>query len=136
MPRRRGRSRGSSRHWAARWRRCSRSTLPAGRSRRPQELAPQTAPGATHAFHLYVVRTAQPEALAAHLLAQGIQSARHYAAPIHRQPAYRDILRAKSLRNVERLYETMLSIPIYPELTDREVHRICEALSSWRAGGK
>ena len=102
----------------------------------PHVLAPQTAPGATHAFHLYVVRTAQPEALAAHLLAQGIQSARHYAAPIHRQPAYRDILRAKSLRNVERLYKTMLSIPIYPELTDREVHRICEALSSWRAGGK
>ena len=102
----------------------------------PHVLAPQTMPGATHAFHLYVVRTSHPDALAAQLLAEGIQTARHYATPIHRQPAYRDILRAKSLRNVERLYEQMLSIPIYPELTDQEVDRICEALSRWRAGGK
>ena len=55
---------------------------------------------------------------------------------MHRQPAYRAIARAKSLRNVERLYERMLSVPIYPELTDHEVDRICEALSRWRAGGK
>jgi dTDP-4-amino-4,6-dideoxygalactose transaminase len=101
----------------------------------PHVLAPETAPGATHAFHLYVVRTSRPDALAAQLLAEGIQTARHYTTPIHRQPAYRDILRAKSLRNVERLYETMLSIPVYPELTDQEVDRICEALSRWRAGG-
>ena len=102
----------------------------------PHVLAPQTAPGATHAFHLYVVRTSRPDALAAQLLAAGIETARHYATPIHRQPAYRDILRAESLRNVERLYETMLSVPIDPELTDQEVDRICEALSRERAGGK
>lgn len=102
----------------------------------PAVLAPVTAAGATHAFHLYVVQARHRDALAADLRAQGIQTGRHYATPMHRQPAYRTIARAKSLRNVERLYERMLSVPIYPELTDHEVDRICEALSGWRAGGE
>jgi len=100
----------------------------------PCVLAPATAPGVTHAFHLYVVRSPRRDELAAALHDAGIETARHYAVPVHRQSAYRGVARTRSLAEVERLYAEMLSIPIYPELSDDEVDRICEALAGWRPG--
>jgi len=96
--------------------------------------APARIPGTLHAMHLYVVECALPQRLQDHLKEHGIGSARHYPAPIHLQPAYQGRIRGgDSLPATEALYRRIVSLPMYPELTDAEVERVAAALKSYAA---
>jgi dTDP-3-amino-3,4,6-trideoxy-alpha-D-glucose transaminase len=78
-----------------------------------------------HVFHLFVVRSAERDALRAHLESEGIASAIHYPTPIHLQPAYADLeLGPGSLPVAERLSGEICSLPIFPTMLDAEVERV------------
>lgn len=93
-------------------------------------VRPARRPGADHVFHLYVVRSAERDALQARLREEGIGSGIHYPAPVHLQPAYdgRVAMGPTGLAQTERASREVLSLPLYPELTDEQVARVCEVL--------
>lgn len=93
-------------------------------------IRPARRPGADHVFHLYVVRSAERDALQGRLREAGIGSGIHYPAPVHLQPAYdgRVAMGPTGLAQTERASREVLSLPLYPELTDEQVARVCEVL--------
>jgi len=85
-----------------------------------------------HAFHQYVVRTPEREALRAHLAAHEIETGIHYPVPIHRQPAWlRTYGEGPALPRAEQVAREMLSLPVYAELSDAEVERVADAAASF-----
>ncbi len=85
---------------------------------------------ATHVFHQYVVRVRDRDAIQARLRDAGVGTGIHYPVPVHRQPAYagRVALGPAACRASEVAAAEVLSLPVYPELTDAEVATVAEAL--------
>ena len=86
--------------------------------------------GATHVFHQYVLRVPDRAAVQAGLRAAGIGTGVHYPMPVHLQPAYRGRIapRPRRLcRQSERASAEVLSLPMYPQLTDAQVEQVCAA---------
>ena len=81
---------------------------------------------------MYVIQLDERDDLMAFLKERGIQSGLHYPKAIHEQSAYQDRIRGcDSLPVTEKVYPQILSLPMYPELRDEEVERVCEALTDW-----
>jgi dTDP-4-amino-4,6-dideoxygalactose transaminase len=93
-------------------------------------LAPAVRARAGHVFHLYVLRSPERSALQARLRDAGVGTGVHYAVPVHLQPAYagRVALGPAGCRATEIAAAQVLSLPMYPELTDAQVSRIFDAL--------
>ena len=93
-------------------------------------FAPARRAGGTHVFHQYVQRMPNRAAVQAKLREAGVGSGIHYPQPVHIQPAYHDrvALGPAGCRASETAADQVLSLPIYPELTDDEVATICAAL--------
>ena len=91
---------------------------------------PARRPGASHVFHQYVVRVAGRPEVQARLRAAGIATGIHYAMPVHRQPAYegRTRLGPSGCRESEAAADQVLSLPMYPELSDAQVASVCSEL--------
>jgi dTDP-4-amino-4,6-dideoxygalactose transaminase len=86
---------------------------------------------ARHVYHLFTVRTKNRDATQAALLNQGIQTGVHYATPVHLQPAYQDLgYGLGSLPESEKAAKEVLSLPMYPELTDAQLEMVAEALTA------
>ena len=83
-----------------------------------------------HAWHLFVVRCRQRDALQRHLASHGIQSQVHYPVPPHRQPAYPSLWEVR-LPLTERLHDEVLSLPIGPTLSDQAVDRVIAACQAF-----
>ncbi len=96
----------------------------------PASRRPARAPDATHVFHQYVLRLPDRAATQARLRELGIGTGIHYPVPVHRQPAYqgRIAMGPAACAATARASAEVLSLPMYPELTDAEIARICEAL--------
>ena len=91
--------------------------------------APAIRDGASHVFHLYVLRAQGRDALQADLRGMGVGTGIHYPVPVHQQPAYKGRLRVwDGCRETERASAGILSLPLYPELTDDEVQAVCDAV--------
>jgi len=94
--------------------------------------APKSHPNNYHAYHLYVVESQKRDELAKFLNLKNIGTALHYPLAIHQQPAYKGRIRGgDNLLNTESLYKNILTIPMYPELSDEEVETIIKALKEW-----
>lgn len=92
-------------------------------------VTPLTPAYAEHIFHLYVIRVHNREALMEHLKSKGIASGLHYPIPIHVQPAYSELgYKAGDFPITEAYAETILSLPIYPELDDDKVAYVVDAI--------
>ncbi len=91
---------------------------------------PWRAPGAEHVFHQYVLRSPDRAAVQARLKALGIGTGIHYPVPVHLQSAYRGRvpLGPAGCAETARAAEEVFSLPMYPELTEAQVSRICAAL--------
>jgi dTDP-4-amino-4,6-dideoxygalactose transaminase len=91
---------------------------------------PHRRPGAHHVFHLYVLRHPDRDAIMSRLKALGIGTGIHYPVPVHRQPAYlgRTPLGPANCAETGRAAGEVFSLPMYPELTDEQVDRVCRAL--------
>ena len=94
---------------------------------------PRAEPGVDHAWHLFVVRSKRRAELIAALQEAGIEYGIHYPHPAHLMPAFAGCGGgAASLPVTEQAAREVLSLPLYPELTLREVRSVCTALSnSW-----
>src|SRR4051794_35905915 len=81
---------------------------------------------ASHVFHQYVVRSDRRDRLREHFRAAAIGTGIHYPVPVHLHPAYRDRVPVgpTGLRNSERVTGEILSLPIYPQLSDAAVDRV------------
>ncbi len=79
-------------------------------------VLPQCRPEIEHAFHLYVVRTPDRDALMDWLRKDDIAAAIHYTPAVHQQPAYEACSENRSLENTEAAAREVLTLPIYPEL--------------------
>lgn len=86
-----------------------------------------------HANHLYVVRFPRRDAFIAHLASNGISTNVHYPVPCHLQPAWKNsvALGPRKCETSERLAREVVTLPLYPEMTDEQVERVCEALRAW-----
>jgi dTDP-4-amino-4,6-dideoxygalactose transaminase len=86
--------------------------------------------GARHVFHLYVLRHPERDAIMSRLRAEGIGTGIHYPVPVHRQPAYegRTPMGPAACVETGRAAAEVFSLPMYPELTDEQVARVCLAL--------
>ncbi len=91
---------------------------------------PRRRPDCLHVFHQYVIRVPHRDAVRRRLAGEGVSTAIHYPVPVHLQPAYSDRIYVGPLgcRATELAATQVLSLPIYPELTDPQVHRVCEVL--------
>jgi hypothetical protein len=96
----------------------------------PAALRPIRRAGATHVFHQYVLRLPDRAAVQAALREAGIGSGIHYPQPVHLQPAYlgRIALGPAACAASAKACTEVLSLPMYPELTDSEVSHICATL--------
>jgi len=86
------------------------------------------------AWHLFVVRTRQREALQEHLQANGIGTLIHYPVPPHLQPAYQELRLPKGNFPIsERIHNEVLSLPMGPHLSTMELERVVDAIQSFFA---
>jgi dTDP-4-amino-4,6-dideoxygalactose transaminase len=97
---------------------------------------PPTPDGSDPVWHLYVVRTAQPERLADFLAGRGIGTGRHYPQPIHLAPAFARLGYAEgSFPVAEALARECLSLPIFPGVTEEQLATVVEAIEAYFNGG-
>lgn len=90
---------------------------------------PRIAPRCTHVYHQYVVRTAERGALQTHLKERGIGTGIHYPVPLHRQPAWQQAYgEHPALPCAEQRAQEILSLPVFPDLSDEEVAAVIEAV--------
>lgn len=97
-------------------------------------VTPTTAGYAEHIFHLYVVRVFDRESLMEYLKERGIATGLHYPIPIHLQPAYAELGYGRGDFPVTEAYaETIVSLPIFPELDDDKVAYVAGAIRDYFA---
>lgn len=93
----------------------------------PVEMA-----GNRHIYHLYVVQTDRRDALMAELGKAGIQTGIHYPIPIHLQAAYADLgMKAGALPVAERQAPRLVSLPMYPELSEAQVSHVASRVRAF-----
>lgn len=86
---------------------------------------------ADHVWHLFVVCVPNRPHVRSALAREGIDTGIHYPVPVHLQPAHADLGYGPGTFPVaEGLAERILSLPMYPELPDPAVDRVCDALRS------
>lgn len=83
---------------------------------------------AKHVFHLYVIRHPERDALSTRLSEQGIETLIHYPRLLHQEPLFRSSTQ-KPLPVAERVVNEILSLPLYPQITDEEIERVINACS-------
>jgi dTDP-4-amino-4,6-dideoxygalactose transaminase len=85
-----------------------------------------------HIFHQYTIRVPRRDALAAHLKAKGIGHAIYYPTGLHLQPCFAHLgYRRGSLPATEAAMASVLSLPIYPELTAAQQDAVIEAVQGF-----
>jgi dTDP-4-amino-4,6-dideoxygalactose transaminase len=90
---------------------------------------PVEMPWARHVYHVYTLQTESRDGLQKALLAEGIQTAIHYAIPVHLQPAYSNLgYGMGSLPQSEIAAQQVLSLPMYPELPEQSIRQVASAV--------
>lgn len=104
-------------------------------------ILPIEAPYVQSVYHLYVIRTPGRDALNEYLNENGIGSLVHYPHPNHLVPSFRQLgYRAGDLPVTERLSKDVLSLPLFPELSESQIRKISGKIRSFltrpRTGAK
>jgi len=87
-----------------------------------------------HVYHLYVIEVERRDAVIQALRERGIATGIHYPIPIHLQPAYADLqLGRGAFARTERAADRILSLPMFPELTEEQIELVGDALASSQA---
>ena len=103
-----------------------------GLSGLPLRLPPLGSDETRPVFHLYTIRTERRDALAEHLRRLGIGTGVYYPTPAHMQPAYAGVgPGAGSLPVSEKAAREVLSLPMFPELSDGDVSRVVDGVRSF-----
>ncbi|TDI38874.1 MAG: DegT/DnrJ/EryC1/StrS family aminotransferase [Acidobacteria bacterium] len=87
--------------------------------------------GVLSARHLFVVRTPSRDAWMERLASRGVQTLVHYPVPVHLQPAYRELGQGEgSCPVAEEAATSILSLPLYPSMSDDDVDYVVESMRS------
>jgi dTDP-4-amino-4,6-dideoxygalactose transaminase len=116
--------------WTASRRRLA-STYRRALSDAPVRVLPERDPG--HVYHLFVVRSAARAALQQQLRNRGIETLVHYPIPIPEQAAVRD-QDPRECPTAAQACQEVLSLPMYPSLSDAEVEEVAMSVSSFQEG--
>lgn len=84
-----------------------------------------------HVWHLFVVKSARRDDLAAHFAAHGIQTHIHYPTPPHQQACYSDKLGGLALPITEAIHREVLSLPLYPGLSAGQAALVVSTANAW-----
>jgi dTDP-4-amino-4,6-dideoxygalactose transaminase len=87
----------------------------------------------THAYHKFVIDVDGRDILSRNLAIKGIETKVHYKEPLHELPAYSDYTGPDILSVASALSRRVLSLPIFPELTDLEVEYIIDTVIDCQA---
>ena len=97
-------------------------------------VTPAECTGNRHVYHLYVIRAPQRDALQEWLKERGIASGVHYPVPCHLQKALASLgYKPGDLPETERAAGEVLSLPLYPELTDAEIDFVTDSIREFYA---
>jgi dTDP-4-amino-4,6-dideoxygalactose transaminase len=98
---------------------------------------PPVPEGSEPVWHIYAVRTADPDGLAGFLRERGIGTGRHYPQPVHLTAAYRWLgHRLGEFPVAEALAAEQLSLPMFPGMTEQQVAAVVEAIADYFARGR
>ena len=90
------------------------------------------AKGAKHVYYMYEIRVKPRDELMAYLKKEGIECGIHYPLPLHLQPAYTSLgIKKGQFRVSEQLAQEIISIPIYPELTNKQRQYIVDHIKKF-----
>jgi len=93
---------------------------------------PEVAAGREHVYHLYVIRTGERDTLRKHLTAAGISTVLNYPKALPFYPAYASLGYVPEDFQVAYANQSrILSLPIYPEITDEMIHYVVECIESF-----
>ncbi len=94
---------------------------------------PAARPRTNHVYHLYVIACDVRDGLMAHLAGVGIGAAVHYPFSVHRHGGYCDrvVIPKDGLPVTDQLVGQIVSLPMYPELSDAEVDRVIAAVQDY-----
>ena len=93
---------------------------------------PVVAKGASHVYHIYMVRTKNRDALQKHLTKNGIGSLIHYPVPPHLQEAYQSLgFKKGSFPLAEKIADTCLSLPVWPGMKKDEILQIGSKIKNY-----
>lgn len=96
----------------------------------PAICPPRVDPANEHIFHQYTIRAERRDGLVAHLKSQGIGCAVYYPLALHLQPCFAHLgYRRGRLPVTEAAMDAVVSIPIYPELTDAQQDAVVSAVN-------
>ncbi|MEK6303076.1 MAG: DegT/DnrJ/EryC1/StrS family aminotransferase [Acidobacteriota bacterium] len=92
-------------------------------------VTPYESPDGRHVYHLYVIRTGRRDELLGFLKSRGVDAGIHYPIPLHRQPAYLKLGYSDvNLPVSEKAAAEVLSLPMYPELTEAQISYVAETV--------
>lgn len=98
----------------------------------PGVITPKIRPDSTHTFHLYVIRAERRNELKSFLESAGIETAIHYPTILPLLPAYSYLNESSSAYPVATAFqEEILSLPIYPEISNTEMDYVVETIASF-----
>ena len=87
---------------------------------------------AQHVFHQYVIRAQRRDELRKFLVERKIGSEIYYPLPLHLQPAFSYLgLKAGDLPVSEQAAKEVLALPMFPELTEGEIHWVVESIADF-----
>ena len=85
-----------------------------------------------HIYHVFAIRCAKRDELERFLNDNGIGTVKHYPIPMHMQEAYRELgIKQGELPIAEEISRTILSIPMYYGMTDKEVDFVIKTIQQW-----
>jgi dTDP-4-amino-4,6-dideoxygalactose transaminase len=97
-----------------------------------QIVTPVESPNGRHVYHLYVIKTKKRNKLQSYLNERGIGTGIHYPFPLHLTKAYSCLgYTAGDFPVAEKLSTEILSLPMYPELTESQIGYVCETILSF-----
>jgi dTDP-4-amino-4,6-dideoxygalactose transaminase len=100
-------------------------------------ILPLEAPHNRHVYHIYAVRVRERNQILQAMADRGISCGIHYPIPVHLQEAYRFLGCGEgSLPVTERCAQEFLSLPMFPELTQEQIHTVAAELKSCVRGRK
>ncbi len=95
-------------------------------------ITPYCEPYNKHIYHQYTIRTGQRDGLAQFLKERGIQTAVHYPIPLHLQKAFSYFgYKPGDFPIAEQCSKEVLSLPMFPELTDEEVDHVVKSVNEF-----
>jgi len=98
----------------------------------PGISTPVTPADYEHVFHQYTIRCNRRDALQKFLTDRKIGSTIYYPVPLHLQPLYASLAhKSGDFPNAERVAGEILSLPMYPELTEEKIGRVAAAVAEF-----